>query len=546
MTIKSYNRINRQIPDNIKKKHPNFVKFLKAYYSWMEEPNSPYYHLRNHLSYLDFENSIDSYVDQLKNDFLFSLPQEILGNKELFIKYSKQFNLSIGTEESFKFLFNVLFEEDIQLYYPKTDILRASDGEWIVSEETLFLTDIDNLNNYVNKKIIQYNDLGNIQATAIVESINRRFVKKFKISEVVISQTKGVFLKDMPILIENDPEFEEYVMPVGLIYEIQNSGQNYKQGDVLKISNNEVFEKIGIANENGEFYIKISTSLIKNDIQLYINNIFIDPNVYEFENDKIYYNDILIGDEIKVVMPVYQGFIIVDVANQMGGIEKIKIIDTPVGINNTVFLEANDGGTGAQITLSYSPIKNSEGFYKNRKGFLSSDKVLQDSNYYQEFSYVIKTSNNIDKYKDIVMSVLHPAGMKMFGQINILSLLNLMITDNTLNIDKFIPAKIIISNKVSLGPTYSFFDKIKFFIDEDLAVIDDYSYLNLDNFDFNNNKKRFNIADFKQNFQACIDEYSEAGIYDFGYICEGARDNQLCVDDYADQDYYNFGYICDD
>ena len=55
------------------------------------------------------------------------------------------------------------------------------------------------------------------------------------------------------------------------------------------------------------------------------------------------------------------------------------------------------------------------GRYIDTKGFLSWNNRLQDNNYYQEFSYVLRLTETLDKYKDIVKSLLHPAGTKMFG-----------------------------------------------------------------------------------------------------------------------------------
>jgi len=55
------------------------------------------------------------------------------------------------------------------------------------------------------------------------------------------------------------------------------------------------------------------------------------------------------------------------------------------------------------------------GRYIDTKGFLSWNNRLQDNDYYQEFSYVLRLTETVEKYKDIVKALLHPAGTKMFG-----------------------------------------------------------------------------------------------------------------------------------
>ena len=59
------------------------------------------------------------------------------------------------------------------------------------------------------------------------------------------------------------------------------------------------------------------------------------------------------------------------------------------------------------------------GKYIDTKGFLSWNNKLQDNFYYQEFSYEIRVSELVDKYRDVIKAVLHPAGTKMFGKYKI-------------------------------------------------------------------------------------------------------------------------------
>jgi len=68
-----------------------------------------------------------------------------------------------------------------------------------------------------------------------------------------------------------------------------------------------------------------------------------------------------------------------------------------------------------------SGIEVKSGYYNSTKGFLSWDQRLQDGNFYQEFSYVIRSSQFIDSYRNIVKQIVHPSGTKLFGEILIIS-----------------------------------------------------------------------------------------------------------------------------
>lgn len=57
------------------------------------------------------------------------------------------------------------------------------------------------------------------------------------------------------------------------------------------------------------------------------------------------------------------------------------------------------------------------GIYTSNKGFLSDTIKIQDSYFYQQFSYVIRTGNNVDAWKNPFNKLVHPAGFIFFGEI---------------------------------------------------------------------------------------------------------------------------------
>ena len=65
------------------------------------------------------------------------------------------------------------------------------------------------------------------------------------------------------------------------------------------------------------------------------------------------------------------------------------------------------------------------GGYLNADGFVSeSSKKIQDSRFYQDFSYVVQVGQSIDQYKDAVKKLLHPIGLALFGEVQIQTILN--------------------------------------------------------------------------------------------------------------------------
>ncbi len=67
---------------------------------------------------------------------------------------------------------------------------------------------------------------------------------------------------------------------------------------------------------------------------------------------------------------------------------------------------------GAQITTS--------GAYINQDGHISEgSKKIQDSLYYQDYSYVVRVSESINKWRDSIKRSVHPSGFYVTGEVNI-------------------------------------------------------------------------------------------------------------------------------
>jgi len=59
--------------------------------------------------------------------------------------------------------------------------------------------------------------------------------------------------------------------------------------------------------------------------------------------------------------------------------------------------------------------------YLDHKGFLSDNIKLQDSKFYQKFSYVVRTGKNLSDWETAFDKLVHPAGFVFFGEILILT-----------------------------------------------------------------------------------------------------------------------------
>ena len=73
----------------------------------------------------------------------------------------------------------------------------------------------------------------------------------------------------------------------------------------------------------------------------------------------------------------------------------------------------------AIISVALGALVKYPGYFQTNNGFISDSIYVQDSRYYQAFSYVIKLDERLSSYKSAVKTMLHPAGMALFGEFNI-------------------------------------------------------------------------------------------------------------------------------
>ena len=81
-------------------------------------------------------------------------------------------------------------------------------------------------------------------------------------------------------------------------------------------------------------------------------------------------------------------------------------------------------------TINLGGVGQKEGYWSTTRGFLDSNKYIQDSYYYQEYSYQILSSKSLDKYLKVLKDVFHPVGNEVFGRALIL-----MEDDTPINIE---------------------------------------------------------------------------------------------------------------
>jgi hypothetical protein len=107
------------------------------------------------------------------------------------------------------------------------------------------------------------------------------------------------------------------------------------------------------------------------------------------------------------------------VTSANGIVTEVEVISSGFGYANGIDLTlTNTSNAALQIFGTSVDLRQgkSEGFWKDNRGKLNSDKYIHDNKYYQEYSYEIRSRLSLNVYSDILKKLLHIAGTELFGK----------------------------------------------------------------------------------------------------------------------------------
>jgi hypothetical protein len=400
--------IESQLPDFVRSDYPIFVSFLEAYYEWVEQNDNSVGAISRLTSVSDVDTTIDSFVSQFRNTYLLNFPTELAIaddgvtplNIQSVIKNIKEFYKLKGTEKAFEFLFRIIYNSVLEFYYPEEDMLRLSDGRWnnpdVIKTSAFCGNDIFN---FVNKKLRQkdpYNKT--ITAYATVDSAIQYSVRGASIAEFSLKEINGTFVPGRPAFCDvGGTTGEVYENTYGILSEVRitSPGFNYRIGDPI------VLNRYRTGSDDVLVYPQIdfgcapccSFGIYEQDPSIPIGEIWGTPGA---------------GAAGYVSQVGLQGEIL-EIHITDGGI----FYSEPVPF--TVRSKTGDGS--AYGSLIPKAVNRKPGYYDGNKGKVSSNKVMQDNDYYQVHSYVLRSEVTLSKFKETIKKLIHPAGMKVFGEI---------------------------------------------------------------------------------------------------------------------------------
>lgn len=390
----------------------------------------------HYLKLRDIDNTIDDFVDSFRKEFAENFPDIDNVDKRTLYKNIKEFYHNKGNENSFNFLFQVLYNEKADFYYPSKDIFRTSDNsyeikkiirvsnssglefegreiqgsesgakatvnrEYIIKVNNIFVRELELIDSTIE---------GNFFANEFVSTTDSNTISKAKIYGIVNGYTitdagNDYEPKDSLTITSNDNGVSADIIVDTIKHgfidsiEIGNAGSGYAVGDSLVFSNT--------TDQQGDNFVTASGEVGAVDGSGAITAI----NLY---SRGIGYKKL---PTITITTSGGSGAVLFSISESIGAIKQLTIKNPGINYNTKPTFDLSSIGKGnATITANIGALYDKEEGFENNDSFPSHNKFLIDSYYYQNFSYVIKINQSIDKWRNVIKKLLHPAGMIFFN-----------------------------------------------------------------------------------------------------------------------------------
>ena len=520
MRISSQSLVPTQVPEFVREDYPTFVAFIQAYYEYLDLSGVDLISLR------DLDSTLDEFIQYFKNELAANMPANLKIDDRFLLEQIKNHYLAKGSEQSFKFLFKLLYNKTVQVGYPGTQMLRCSDGRW-QQDVSLFIKVTTGTPDLIEGKLV---DVVKPNATFKI-LVDRRQYVEIEVDRVVqlSNNTYEIFIDrrffgniEVGDVIRYSTIFAGTVVSTTSKLSIVDGGTGFKAGQLFELKNGSgvrsivkitrvsstgqvlscEFIKFGIGyatdftisiNSSQDYFSQptqanaLNSSVLVNGRNVTVteatNGMSEQGYISKFDYAYTYGSGAAVGTvTVSGGGSVTAASVLRGGSNYAGssnGANTVPVIfSAPIsgqtatgyaaltsGVVTSIVITSGGSGytTGSPPTatigqgdqqfymdgsyvgnvigtftsqaisqvvssvakdsailkVELGSLANYPGYYTSNAGFLSDSVFIQDSRYYQAFSYVLKIDERLASYKTAVRTMVHPAGTALFGEYQI-------------------------------------------------------------------------------------------------------------------------------
>ena len=425
-------RIYSQVPEFVRADHPAFLEFLKAYYTWLTTVYNP-----NKIEdIVDIDNTADEFLEYFKKELDINGVLQGVDNR-MYLRHIKELYASKGSTAGFEFLFKILYGEKSAIQQPWDYVFKPSNGEWFQDISILVTPTAGDINQLLGNTVIITDDAG-VKYQTVVTNINTR-------RNGVVELFIGRFTHEAPLFSVESlaGDITASLLLTTIKGTVEKRGTGFRIGQVFTVNSyggSGSLVKVKAIDSNGGItaveIIGFGTGYNTNFNLLISPSGYIDPTTlgarvnlnltqyYDYTDPE---NPVLFVPP-RVTNSVYKTNDSADAQNEGGSIVRHDYtgfappyMTDPSYVGETVGTIQSQRNT-QYVANDYASIKFTvghvcvyPGYYKSSNNIIGDLVYIEDSYYYQAFSYVTVLEKKLEDYGDLLKRTLHPAGTKHFA-----------------------------------------------------------------------------------------------------------------------------------
>lgn len=458
-------RVDQLLPEALREKSATLIGLLKDYYQYSNQVDNPSYEINSINNARDIDTADEVFLNKLQKEIAHAFPRTISADRLRLYKNLVQYYSLRGSAESIQLFFKIIFNDNAEIYYPREDLLIASDGVWDTGFQNLVYTKnplvyvrgngtgaygeavvedgvityipvTNGGSNYTTAGVSITSATGtSATARAIIGAGNITGISidvagsGYLTAEVVISDSSGGTGSgaEAIAIIGSGGAIDQiyitnpgsgYSHPVASITGTQSSGGT--AADLSATTNYRKIVSVEVTN-GGKGYVSASASITGNGSSATLGTPTIKDGVItsvtvkdEGQNYTVASAEVF-NDENAIVP---SGGLTPAIIRPKVTVATPGLTVDPEDVGKIQSYQVVSGGEGygaKGVFVGYT-----QGRYTDNRGFTSDLIRLQDSYFWQKYSYVVRTGNNIDSWKYVFDKLVHPAGFIYFGEILVL------------------------------------------------------------------------------------------------------------------------------
>jgi len=122
--------ISDLVPEHINQSYPDFIEFLELFNKYIVSENRAAHYVNRIADQRDIDLVEEQFLTNLQQELGISVPRTFAADPRLFYTKLVQFYQSRGTPDSITSFFNLLYNDEVEIYFPQEDMFIPSDNPW--------------------------------------------------------------------------------------------------------------------------------------------------------------------------------------------------------------------------------------------------------------------------------------------------------------------------------------------------------------------------------------------------------------------------------